>query len=596
MARPAMRVATGFAPKAAAVFVAAMATLFAVRGDAQVSSSDPSQTFAGTVSDLRRSAGVPLVLSLPCQGQRRDDRITLSCTIRYDSPIEVTSARITEQPGGRNWLERRGIKLFTPLEGGQDDTAFFVLVDAANKARAKTIQRAARDIGQVFFNIGSQQRVAVASFGNELTVLEDFTNDGNAIIAAFNRIQPAGGNSELYKHTVDAIGRLGAITAGRRVLIVVSDGETRDKETTVDQVLEAAKRAQVRIVTVGYAERNVTQDINRLQNLERLTLQRRDQYRPPVQTRALPEDFTKTILTRFGFRVQIEAESPTRDVPKSVDVTINHPENRTTTFRVALAAGQPGQPPVTPDQTPEEMARSQDASILGTIQNYVEQTYNQVYSWAIENPWLAGGVGVGILALLVGVVLAIVSLRRSRPAVAPVAAPTPPPYQPAPRPPYEPPLATAPPPPPPSPPVQPDTAARSATTLERADDGGRDAVTVFRAPQREPEAPVIAWLEFNGKPGRYAVRKSYITVGRQTDNDAVTDPADATVSRYHAVVTINTDGRFTITNKSKETRANPNPIYINGEERDHAELVDGDMVKLGTGTYGFIFREARGDS
>jgi hypothetical protein len=108
-----------------------------------------------------------------------------------------------------------------------------------------------------------------------------------------------------------------------------------------------------------------------------------------------------------------------------------------------------------------------------------------------------------------------------------------------------------------------------------------------------PEAPVIAWLEFNSSPGRVAVRKKHVTIGREADNDVVTSSSEDTVSRHHAVLSVNNNGRFQISNRSTEYRHTPNPIFVNDKEMERAELSDGDRVKLGTGSYGFVFVEIR---
>ncbi|WP_163579421.1 FHA domain-containing protein, partial [Klebsiella pneumoniae] len=82
----------------------------------------------------------------------------------------------------------------------------------------------------------------------------------------------------------------------------------------------------------------------------------------------------------------------------------------------------------------------------------------------------------------------------------------------------------------------------------------------------QPEGPPIAWLEFSATPGRVAVRKKHVTIGREADNDIVTDANEDTVSRHHAVISINNNGRFQITNRSTEYRHTPNPIFINDKE------------------------------
>jgi hypothetical protein len=106
-------------------------------------------------------------------------------------------------------------------------------------------------------------------------------------------------------------------------------------------------------------------------------------------------------------------------------------------------------------------------------------------------------------------------------------------------------------------------------------------------------AAPLAWLEFNGEPGTVPIYKARIAIGRERDNDIVTDVQELTVSRHHALITVALDGSFHIVNRSKDYRDQPNPILINGVPRDSAKIADGDVIKLGTGNYGFLFREAR---
>ncbi|MBK8007743.1 MAG: FHA domain-containing protein [Rhizobiales bacterium] len=76
----------------------------------------------------------------------------------------------------------------------------------------------------------------------------------------------------------------------------------------------------------------------------------------------------------------------------------------------------------------------------------------------------------------------------------------------------------------------------------------------------------------------------------------MTDAQELTVSRHHALISIGPDGSFHIVNRSKDYRDQPNPILINGVPRDSGTIADGDVIKLGTGNYGFLFRDARESS
>ena len=52
-------------------------------------------------------------------------------------------------------------------------------------------------------------------------------------------------------------------------------------------------------------------------------------------------------------------------------------------------------------------------------------------------------------------------------------------------------------------------------------------------------------------------------------------------------ISVTQDGFFQIVNRSKDYRDEVNPILINGVASESARIADGDVIKLGTGNYGF---------
>lgn len=101
-------------------------------------------------------------------------------------------------------------------------------------------------------------------------------------------------------------------------------------------------------------------------------------------------------------------------------------------------------------------------------------------------------------------------------------------------------------------------------------------------------APAIATLEFDDNHGgTVRVDKQRTVIGRHTDADVRVN--DIRVSRHHALLVEVEPGKFEIHNQMAD-RTEPNPILINGEVREHAQLKDGDRVSLGG--VSFTFRKA----
>jgi hypothetical protein len=100
---------------------------------------------------------------------------------------------------------------------------------------------------------------------------------------------------------------------------------------------------------------------------------------------------------------------------------------------------------------------------------------------------------------------------------------------------------------------------------------------VAKGPRSSPPSP-LAVLEFEGEPGAVPMRRPEIVIGRHSEDD-IRIP-DVRVSRHHAKIVASRDGRFEIHNLTA-VRSEPNPMLVNGEIREHADISDGDVVSLG---------------
>ncbi len=338
------------------------------------------------------------------------------------------------------------------------------------------------------------------------------------------------------------------------MLLISSFGKSDDKAYGIDSVIKLAQEAGVHIVSLGYVDQ--PSDAPNLQILERMSNETGGYYYKFDTRRQelLPPEIRNTILTRYSAGGKFEATAPTKEVPKSVEVTLRHPDNLTSGFTIGFAAA--------------DMPLARDVG-ANPPASWLDLVLAKLKTW---NPWFL------IAAALAVLLVVVAAIRLLRPRRSPVDAQSSP-------------LTPAP--------------LASADQIRENLDAQREAVGLNVAqpgaaqkPAGEPvgivsslEAPVIAWLEFNSSPGRVAVRKKHVTIGREADNDVVTSSSEDTVSRHHAVLSVNNNGRFQLSNRSTEYRHTPNPIFINDKEMERAELSDGDRVKLGTGSYGFVFVE-----
>ncbi len=144
-------------------------------------------------------------------------------------------------------------------------------------------------------------------------------------------------------------------------------------------------------------------------------------------------------------------------------------------------------------------------------------------------------------------------------------------------------------------------ALRRNTSTQGSDTTGAEASSAASTPQVSAPSnahPVqsttkpattkpLAVLMFDGAPGRVAVVRSEVVIGRHSEDDIRI--SDVRVSRHHAKLVAKSGGSFEIHNLTA-VRSEPNPMLINGEAREHADIADGDVVSLGG--VNFTFRLA----
>ena len=97
----------------------------------------------------------------------------------------------------------------------------------------------------------------------------------------------------------------------------------------------------------------------------------------------------------------------------------------------------------------------------------------------------------------------------------------------------------------------------------------------------------LAVLEFDTAPFTVVMTRPEVVIGRHTQDDIRI--ADVRVSRHHAKLVAKREGGFEIHNLTA-VRSEPNPMLVNGEAREHADIDDGDVVTLGG--VSFTFRPA----
>jgi hypothetical protein len=114
------------------------------------------------------------------------------------------------------------------------------------------------------------------------------------------------------------------------------------------------------------------------------------------------------------------------------------------------------------------------------------------------------------------------------------------------------------------------------------------AVSVDHVPVSASPAASGPYLVIDEVPEPVPVTKPEIIIGRHSQDDIRL--ADVRVSRHHARLAQAGDG-YEIHNLTA-VRSEPNPMLVNGVEKEHTPLKDGDVVSLGGVTFTFKTNKA----
>lgn len=372
------------------------------------------------------------------------------------------------------------------------------------------------------------------------------------IVEAAAKIDGKGITTEGYRSAITAIGDLKNFNASRKFLVIMSNGRFEDTAYKHEDVVKAALDAKVVIYGLGFpAHPKLRPDgPAQVQRLERLAADTKGQaWRADPATRDLPPDLISSMMGYVVAGGRIDLTLTGQTAPLTIEYKITAESKQLYTFSTKLAAlpvpsggpaplppgtaavAVPGQPAVGP----------QTGTPPGANTAVVVPDPPSIWKRLQEHPVLAGVAGV---ALLFGIMLLLVMLRRAMATPAPLTYGDPPP------PGLFPPLMI-------DEPEMPDR-------------------TVLK-----PARTAMAWLEaLDAENTRFDIDKTAVRIGRKPDNDIVIK--NDSVSGHHAEI-IRRGEQFTITDLDS-----PNHVYINNKRVEKSNLEHNDLLELGEVRFRFL--------
>lgn len=130
--------------------------------------------------------------------------------------------------------------------------AVALVVDVSGSMEGEPLAQARLAAAEFVQGLSPQDSVAVITFSDSVSLVQDFTADKEAVIRAIDGLA-ALGNTALYQAAADAAARAAAAPSPRRVIILLSDGVDYGGMSSVtrDDSIAAVSAAGVPIYTIG---------------------------------------------------------------------------------------------------------------------------------------------------------------------------------------------------------------------------------------------------------------------------------------------------------------------------------------------------------
>jgi Ca-activated chloride channel family protein len=206
-----------------------------------------------SLRELVRPSCLGALLVIACLAMAAQDT-----TFHVDVKLVSIFVNVTDQNGAFvGGLTRDDFSIFE--DGRPQQIAIFerqsevplnltLAIDTSGSVRKDLDEEAAAARRFAHSILRTQDQMSVLQFATNVRFLSPFTNKISDIDHSLGHLQPDW-SSAVYDAICQASGRLGE-RQGRKVLVIVSDGEDTAKSSTYEQALEAALRNEVMIYSL----------------------------------------------------------------------------------------------------------------------------------------------------------------------------------------------------------------------------------------------------------------------------------------------------------------------------------------------------------
>jgi VWFA-related protein len=135
----------------------------------------------------------------------------------------------------------------------QDGLAIVVAIDTSGSMQGEPLEHARSAVRVLLDRMEPRDRGALVSFGQTVQVVQDLTDNRDALHQAVDGLV-ARGDTALYDGTAQAIALAAGQPLGRRAVVVITDGEDTHSRQSLDDVIGKARETTTPVSVIGFGE------------------------------------------------------------------------------------------------------------------------------------------------------------------------------------------------------------------------------------------------------------------------------------------------------------------------------------------------------
>ena len=258
-------------------------------------------------------------------------------------------------------IEEKIEQVVESVEPDNRPTDYGLLIDASGSARSM-LREIVESAGRIVHNRRASDQIFIERFvsSDKITILQDFTQDNNALLQSLAKLFVEGGHTAVIDALYVAAERVVAHhknTPGRRkALVIITDGEDRKSSHTLSALIELLRRHDIQVFVLGlvyeldetaragFINPNAREKAEKL--LNRIAGESGGRVFYPKKGTAFDETITQISQDlRSQFRITYQSHDSTKTGFRKVEVKLTSPAGRT-----AIAPGgyYPGSTAITP--------------------------------------------------------------------------------------------------------------------------------------------------------------------------------------------------------------------------------------------------------